>query len=169
MTLAHLLALLSGLLSGGALGLTGGGGSILAVPLLVYVVGENIHLAIGTSLVAVGFTSLISSVSYMKYLKEQKLEVELTAVLLHSLFTHPDKSPEELLQLIGFTKSTPETLTQKVTNYATEFAHVGRKKQLVAAEKWVMGQLRHLAIGNMPMAELQKAVAATISKQHQLN
>jgi Archaeal Glu-tRNAGln amidotransferase subunit E (contains GAD domain) len=105
----------------------------------------------------------------MKYLKEQKLEVELTAVLLHSLFTHPDKSPEELLQLIGFTKSTPETLTQKVTNYATEFAHVGRKKQLVAAEKWVMGQLRHLAIGNMPMAELQKAVAATISKQHQLN
>lgn len=66
MTLHYILALLSGLLSGGALGLTGGGGSILAVPLLVYVVGENIHLAIGTSLVAVGFTSLISSVSYMR-------------------------------------------------------------------------------------------------------
>lgn len=66
MTLPYLFALLSGLLSGGALGLTGGGGSILAVPLLVYVVGENIHLAIGTSLVAVGVTSLISSVSYMR-------------------------------------------------------------------------------------------------------
>ncbi len=66
MVLTYLYALLSGLLSGGALGLTGGGGSILAVPLLVYVVGENIHLAIGTSLVAVGVTSLISSVSYMR-------------------------------------------------------------------------------------------------------
>ncbi len=66
MTLSYLFALLSGLLSGGALGLTGGGGSILAVPLLVYLVGENIHLAIGTSLVAVGVTSLISSVSYMR-------------------------------------------------------------------------------------------------------
>ncbi len=66
MTLSYFFALLSGLLSGGALGLTGGGGSILAVPLLVYLVGENIHLAIGTSLVAVGVTSLISSVSYMR-------------------------------------------------------------------------------------------------------
>lgn len=66
MFLHYLYALISGLLSGGALGLTGGGGSILAVPMLVYVVGENIHLAIGTSLVAVGVTSLISSISYMK-------------------------------------------------------------------------------------------------------
>ncbi len=62
----YLYALLSGFLSGGALGMTGGGGSILAVPMLVYVVGENVHLAIGTSLIAVGVTSLISSVSYMK-------------------------------------------------------------------------------------------------------
>ncbi len=66
MTITYLFTLLSGLLSGGALGLTGGGGSILAVPLLVYLVGEDIHLAIGTSLVAVGVTSLISSVSYMR-------------------------------------------------------------------------------------------------------
>lgn len=62
----YLYALLSGFLSGGALGMTGGGGSILAVPMLVYVVGEDIHLAIGTSLIAVGVTSLISSGSYMK-------------------------------------------------------------------------------------------------------
>jgi len=48
MIFEHLMAFLSGLLSGGMLGLTGGGGSILAVPLLVYLVGENIHLAIIT-------------------------------------------------------------------------------------------------------------------------
>lgn len=66
MFLHYFYALISGVLSGGALGLTGGGGSILAVPMLVYVVGENVHLAIGTSLVAVGVTALISSVSYMK-------------------------------------------------------------------------------------------------------
>ena len=62
----YIYALLSGFLSGGALGMTGGGGSILAVPLLVYWVGEDVHLAIGTSLIAVGVTSLISSASYMK-------------------------------------------------------------------------------------------------------
>lgn len=66
LVIKYLYILLSGFLSGSALGMTGGGGSILAVPLLVYVVGENVHLAIGTSLIAVGITSLLSSVSYMK-------------------------------------------------------------------------------------------------------
>lgn len=66
MIFQYIMAFLSGLLSGGALGLTGGGGSILAVPLLVYLIGENIHLAIITSLIAVGVTSLISSFSYMR-------------------------------------------------------------------------------------------------------
>jgi uncharacterized membrane protein YfcA len=61
-----ILALIGGLISGVALGLTGGGGSIIAVPLLVYLVGEDIHLAIITSLIAVGITSLIASFSYIK-------------------------------------------------------------------------------------------------------
>ena len=39
---------------GAALGLTGTGGSILTVPALVYLVGEDMHTAIGTSLAIVG-------------------------------------------------------------------------------------------------------------------
>src|SRR5512134_1871512 len=49
-----LLVLASGSLIGFSLGLIGGGGSILAVPLLLYVVGlPSTHLAIGTSALAV--------------------------------------------------------------------------------------------------------------------
>jgi hypothetical protein len=52
--LADFLAVFSGTLVGFTLGLVGGGGSILAVPLLVYVVGvQSPHVAIGTSAVAV--------------------------------------------------------------------------------------------------------------------
>jgi len=57
------LAFVSGSLVGFALGLLGGGGSILAVPLLIYVVGlKNTHVAIGTSALAVSanaFANLI--------------------------------------------------------------------------------------------------------------
>jgi uncharacterized protein len=53
-TIVDLLAAGSGTLVGFVLGLIGGGGSILAVPLLVYVVGvASPHVAIGTSAVAV--------------------------------------------------------------------------------------------------------------------
>ena len=51
---ASAVALASGSLIGLVLGLIGGGGSILAVPLLVYAVGESsAHVAIGTAAVAV--------------------------------------------------------------------------------------------------------------------
>jgi uncharacterized membrane protein YfcA len=53
-TLQSVLGLASGMLVGFSLGLVGGGGSILAVPLMVYVVGvPDAHVAIGTSAVAV--------------------------------------------------------------------------------------------------------------------
>jgi uncharacterized protein len=53
------LGLASGSLVGFTLGLVGGGGSILAVPLLVYLVGvTNPHVAIGTSAVAVAVNAL---------------------------------------------------------------------------------------------------------------
>lgn len=53
-TLQYVLGLFSGTLVGFSLGLVGGGGSILAVPLMVYLVGvQGPHLAIGTSALAV--------------------------------------------------------------------------------------------------------------------
>jgi uncharacterized protein len=56
-----LLALISGGLIGIVLGVVGGGGSVLAVPLLVYLVGiGSTHAAIGTASVAVSANALVS-------------------------------------------------------------------------------------------------------------
>src|SRR5258708_15947079 len=55
------LGLGSGALVGFSLGLVGGGGSILAVPLMVYVVGvPNPHIAIGTSAIAVAANAAVN-------------------------------------------------------------------------------------------------------------
>ncbi len=50
----HYENVLYGLAIGLALGLTGGGGSIVTLPVLVYLVGEAVHPAIATSLAIVG-------------------------------------------------------------------------------------------------------------------
>ncbi|MFM6950577.1 MAG: sulfite exporter TauE/SafE family protein [Novosphingobium sp.] len=58
-TAQALLAAISGVGVGFTLGLVGGGGSILAVPLMVYVVGvRSPHIAIGTSALAVAANAL---------------------------------------------------------------------------------------------------------------
>src|SRR5918911_1084199 len=55
------LGLASGALVGFSLGLVGGGGSILAVPLMVYVVGvAEPHVAIGTSAIAVAANAAVN-------------------------------------------------------------------------------------------------------------
>src|SRR5579859_7979046 len=63
----HALAVASGVLVGFSLGLIGGGGSILAVPLLLYVVGyRDSHVAIGTTALAVSATAFINLIPHWR-------------------------------------------------------------------------------------------------------
>lgn len=64
MTLALGLVLCLGI--GISLGLLGGGGSILTVPVLHYVFGYSAHDAVAMSLVVVGITSAISVIPYAR-------------------------------------------------------------------------------------------------------
>lgn len=68
MTLAQIvLSLASGSVVGLSLGLIGGGGSVLAVPLIVYVIGaDSPHVAIGTSAVAVAISAVINLVGHAR-------------------------------------------------------------------------------------------------------
>jgi hypothetical protein len=65
--LQYLLGALSGGVVGFTLGLVGGGGSILAVPLMVYLVGvRDPHLAIGTSAFAVAANAALGVVNHAR-------------------------------------------------------------------------------------------------------
>lgn len=60
------LAVVLAVFIGVSLGLLGGGGSILAVPLLVYVVGMDAKEAIATSLLVVGATSAVALIPHAR-------------------------------------------------------------------------------------------------------
>jgi uncharacterized protein len=63
----YVLAALSGGLVAFSLGLVGGGGSILAVPLMIYLVGvTNPHIAIGTSALSVAASAAAALVSHAR-------------------------------------------------------------------------------------------------------
>jgi uncharacterized protein len=62
-----LIGAAAGVIVGLALGLVGGGGSILAVPLLVYAVGvSDPHIAVGTSALAVSVNAAAGAVSHAR-------------------------------------------------------------------------------------------------------
>lgn len=62
----EIIGYLASVLIGVSLGLIGGGGSILTVPVLVYLFGMDVFLATEYSLFVVGISSLAGSVSYFK-------------------------------------------------------------------------------------------------------
>lgn len=66
MTTLHIAGFLASLLIGVSLGLIGGGGSILTLPVLVYLLGINPVLSVTYSMFIVGTTALAGSVNYMR-------------------------------------------------------------------------------------------------------
>lgn len=66
MSMIELIGYISAIVIGFSLGLIGGGGSILTVPALVYLVGVSPVLSTSYSLFVVGAASLVGSFNYMK-------------------------------------------------------------------------------------------------------
>lgn len=62
----ELFGYLAAIIMGFSLGLVGGGGSILTVPILVYLFGQTPMVATGYSLFIVGLTSLVGGAFYLK-------------------------------------------------------------------------------------------------------
>lgn len=73
----EIIGYLASILIGLSLGLIGGGGSILTVPVLVYLFGEDPVDATAYSLFIVGLTSMVGSVSFFK---KQLIDVKTAVV-----------------------------------------------------------------------------------------
>lgn len=95
-------------LIGVSLGLIGGGGSILTVPVLVYLFGIDALLATEYSLFVVGVSSAVGSVTYFKKgLVDFKMALifglpSIISIFLTRMYLLP-LIPEEILNIKGFT------------------------------------------------------------------
>jgi uncharacterized membrane protein YfcA len=89
---------LAAIIIGLSLGLIGGGGSILAVPILVYLFKINPEQATSYSLFIVGFTAMIGSFSHHK-LGNLKIKSALVLLFLYFIFATSQKIMLLLLTL----------------------------------------------------------------------
>lgn len=76
-----IIGYLSALAIGIALGLFGGGGAILGVPILVYLMGMEELKATGLSLFVVGATSLVGAIQFWMNNPSNRAEIQKTALI----------------------------------------------------------------------------------------
>lgn len=94
-----------GLLIGGVLGALGGGGAILTVPALVYVIGESAQDATTASLVIVGVTAAAGVVSYLTEARVRcrtGLAFAVLGIPATWLGSHLNQEVDGAVLLIGF-------------------------------------------------------------------
>jgi uncharacterized membrane protein YfcA len=137
MILGYIGALLVGL----TLGLLGGGGSILTVPILVYLLGTNPVLATAYSLFVVGSTSLVGAIRNMaKGMVDIKIAVVFAvpafiAVYLTRRFLVP-AIPDEIFTVGNFTltKDLGIMLFFALIMLAASYSMIKGRKESVASE-----------------------------------
>ena len=94
-----------GLLVGLVIGALGGGGSILTVPLLVFVIGLSAQQATSASLVIVGITAIVASMSYARSGHTQwrtSLLLATAGVPASVLGSHLNRLVDENVLLLAF-------------------------------------------------------------------
>ena len=91
-TVQYILGALSGALVGFSLGLVGGGGSILAVPLMVYLVGvRSPHVAIGTSALPVAANAALGLANHARRPRALALRLDVCSCRRRRCFRRIDR------------------------------------------------------------------------------
>lgn len=94
------------------------------------------------------------------FVQEQKLDKEIIKVMLPVVFEHPNMDFQSVLTTVNFKRSSREEILAPLPILKEKFKKIGTSKDPAAARRWIVGNLRKLALGNMPMRE----VAAQLAK-----
>ena len=89
-----------------------------------------------------------------KFVKEQNLDIQILKQMLPVIYEHPQMDFESVLVSINFKRIAKQEIISDVPFLKDKFKKVRRKKEPEFEAKWIMGELRKIAVGNICMKEL---------------
>jgi len=93
------------------------------------------------------------------FLKMEKLELEIVKALLPVVFEHPNLDFQSLLTTVNFRKMNRKEVLAPLPILKKKFAKIRTSKNPGAASRWIAGNLRQPALGNVPMREVAALLA----------
>ena len=94
----------------------------------------------------------------IQYLLKNNLELDLATKMLKVLYQHPKMDFDSILTSLQFKKLSEEAIQSKIQFLKERFEKERRSQEKKAETDWIMGQLHHLALGNMNLTELSKQI-----------
>jgi glutamyl-tRNA(Gln) amidotransferase subunit E len=98
----------------------------------------------------------------ISFLQKQKIELEMIDKMLPIICLNPQMAFDSVLIALEFEKYSKEKVLKNVSSLQSMFAKINKSKNPKAAEKWIMGNLRPIALGNIKLMELSKYVQESL-------
>jgi glutamyl-tRNA(Gln) amidotransferase subunit E len=94
----------------------------------------------------------------LRYLKQQGLELAIARKMLPMVYQYPKMDFESVLISIKFKKVTRDQIIGQVPFLRKKFTEIQVSKGDHVENKWILGQVRKSAEGNVPLAELAESI-----------
>ncbi len=96
--------------------------------------------------------------SLFKYLQDEGLDTELADDMLPVIYEHPKMDFESVLTVINFKRVPENEILARIPFLREKFSETRRSERKEDETDWIMGELRKMARGNMPMKALYESV-----------
>ncbi len=95
------------------------------------------------------------------FVKGQGLAPEILKPMLPVVMEYPKMDFESVLSNIGFVRTTPDEVKSKIPFLREKYRQTRISKREEAEIRWIMGQIRPIALGNLSLRDLSEIVART--------
>ena len=86
------------------------------------------------------------------------LDNEIIKLMVPVLLSHPLMDAESILSTIRFKKRDRNEIISAIPLLIKQFSKISGKEDNAARKRWIMGQLRPVAVGNIPLKELSDVI-----------
>ncbi len=95
---------------------------------------------------------------FFRFAHDHTLDMEIMKEMLPLAYLDPGKSPAEILKRLHYRRMSEKQILSRIGSLKKTFQKNRTSKSPLAEANWIMGRLRPLALGNIPMKSLRKAV-----------
>jgi glutamyl-tRNA(Gln) amidotransferase subunit E len=101
----------------------------------------------------------------LTFANSRGLKPDILPAMLKVLFNHPNMQFSSILSVLGYQETSAEEIREQIPVLIDMWARVKTHglKRPDALSNWIMGRLRKAALGNVPLAELRRAVEIELS------
>ena len=99
-----------------------------------------------------------------KFILDKKLTFDIVKSILPVIYLYSQMEFDSVLNSIEFESYKKEAIFKNVSSLKSMFLKINRSKNPLAAEKWIMGNLRPIALGNISLRKLNIFVRNSLSE-----